>query len=65
MVLSNEELEEKLAEAMGISDPTDEQLLLAEEEFLHGFSHAVSLIEDEDEQERLEELLEEQRKSFE
>lgn len=64
MVLSRDELKEKLAEAMGIHDPSDAEIEIAEEEFLHGFSYAVRHVEDDEERERLEELFEEQREEL-
>ncbi|MFD1571115.1 hypothetical protein [Halorubrum laminariae] len=61
MVLSRDDLKEKLAEAMGIHDPSDAEIEIAEEEFLHGFSYALRHVEDDEERERLEDLYEEQR----
>lgn len=64
MVLTREDLKEKLAEAMGINDPSDVETEIAEEQFLHGFSYAVRHVEDDEERERLEELFEEHREEL-
>lgn len=54
LVLSKADLKEKLAEAMGIHDPSDAETEIAEEQFLHGFSYAVRHVEDDEEREELQ-----------